>query len=123
MHHILMFMPLLALVLFLFLPWPVALALYIPLVAISLFGYWKVLQALHQPPVTGTQTMLGDRAVVVKERENGVEVHHRGETWHAVSSQPLHVGQEVIIEDVEGLTLHVAPLPQPQNEALNGRVK
>ncbi|MCL7453085.1 MAG: NfeD family protein [Anaerolineae bacterium] len=35
-------------------------------------------------------------------------MHYHGETWRAVSSVPLHPGQRVVIEAVEGLTLHVA---------------
>ena len=112
MQHVLMAMPLLALVLFLFLPWPIALALYIPTVAISMFAYWKVLQAIFQPPVTGVRAMLGDRAEVVDLNGVQLEVRYHGEIWHAVSAQPLQPGQQVIIEDIKGLTLRVAPLPQ-----------
>ena len=36
MQHVFMAMPVLALVLFLFLPWPVALGLYIPIVGVSM---------------------------------------------------------------------------------------
>lgn len=112
MQHVLMAMPLLALVLFLFLPWPVALALYILIVTISMFAYWKVLQAMLQPPVTGQKAMLGDRAEVVGLNGVQLEVRYHGEIWHAVSAQPLQPGQQVIIEDIEGLTLRVAPLSQ-----------
>jgi membrane-bound serine protease (ClpP class) len=113
MQHVLMAMPLLALVFFLFLPWPEALALYIPTVAVSMFAYWKVLQAIFQQPVTGKKAMLGDRAEVVDPDGIQLEVRYHGEIWHAVSDQPLQPGQQVIIEDVEGLRVRVVPLPQP----------
>jgi len=100
----------LALLLFAFLPWPVALALYVPVSAVSLFSVWKVRQAQRQPPRTGTQTMIGEQAEVVSADRNAVEVHYRGELWRAASSQPLNPGQPVVIEGVEGLTLRVAPL-------------
>jgi membrane protein implicated in regulation of membrane protease activity len=119
MHHILTLMPLLALMLFIFLPWPLALALYIPLVSVSLFAHWKGMQAQRLPPRTGTGTMIGDRAEVVSSYDDEAEVHYRGETWHAVSSQPLQRGQRVTIQDVEGLTLHVAPPAKAPEDSLD----
>jgi membrane protein implicated in regulation of membrane protease activity len=112
-HHAFLFMPLIALLLFLVLPWPYALALYIPIATVSLLGYWKTLQALRRPPVTGERAMIGERAEVISSKSEEVEVHYRGETWRAVSSQALQDGQEVVIEGIEGLTLRVAPLSQP----------
>ena len=107
-----MIVTVLALVLFAFLPWRLALALYIPIAAVSLFSAWKVLQAQHQPPRTGTQAMIGEQAEVVRADPNALEVRYRGELWRAASSQPLKPGQLVIIEGVEGLTLRVAPLKE-----------
>jgi membrane-bound serine protease (ClpP class) len=112
-HHAFLFMPLIALLLFLLLPWPYALALYIPIASISLLGYWKALQAQRKPPAIGERAMIGGRAEVVSSKKGELEVHYRGETWRAVSSQALQGGQEVVIEGIEGLTLRVAPLSQP----------
>ena len=106
-------MPLIALLLFLLLPWPYALALYVPIASVSLLGYWKTLQAQRQPPLVGIRAMIGGRAEVVSSKKGELEVHYRGETWRAVSSQALQHGQAVVIEDVDGLTLRVAPLSQP----------
>ncbi len=106
-------MPLIALLLFLLLPWPYALALYIPIVGVSLLGYWKTLQVQRQPPAVGTRTMIGQRADVISSKGEEIEVRYRGELWRAVSSQALQRGQAVVIEDVDGLTLRVVPLSQP----------
>jgi len=114
MHHILLLTPILALVLFLVLPWPSALLLYLPIAIGSLIAFRKVMQAMRRPSVTGERAMIGDRAVVVKATRSHTEVHYRGESWRAVSSQPLQRGQEVIIEGVDGLTLRVTPLPYSQ---------
>ncbi len=116
MHHVLMLMPPLALVLFLVLPWPYALAAYVLIVSVSLLGYWKVLQALRRPPVTGRKAMIGARAEVTRSKPGESEVRYRGETWQATSNQALLPGQEVIIEDIEGLTLRVVPLSQRAEE-------
>jgi membrane protein implicated in regulation of membrane protease activity len=43
---------------------------------------------------------------VIAGKKDG-EVQWQGEIWHAVSNRPLMLGDEVIIEEVEGLTLRV----------------
>jgi membrane protein implicated in regulation of membrane protease activity len=48
--------------------------------------------------------------VVVRVGGDAVEVEYEGEIWRAISPEPLHPGQQVIIESVEGLILRVAPL-------------
>ncbi len=116
MHHLLLFLPLLALILFYLLPWPVALPFYALILVGSIIGYWKALQAQRQPPVMGRKAMIGDRALVVKAEKGELEVEYKGEIWNAVSPQPLQPGQEVIVEKVEGLTLRVSPLPPPAEE-------
>jgi membrane protein implicated in regulation of membrane protease activity len=114
-HHWLILVPLLALILFILLPWQLALSAYLPILAVVGYGYWKIRQAQHRPPVMGEESMVGGRAVVVSARRGEIEVHFRGETWHAISSQPVRRGQEVIIEGVEGLTLHIVPAEEPDD--------
>ncbi len=116
MHNLLLFLPLLALGLFFVLPWQAALPLYGLILVISLIGYWKGFQAQRQPPIMGRKVMVGEGAKVVKTEGDEVEVDYRGEIWKAVSAQPLHIGQQVAIEKVEGLTLRVSPLPPAGNE-------
>jgi membrane protein implicated in regulation of membrane protease activity len=116
MHHLSFLLPLLALLLFLFLPWQLALLVYVPIVLVSVVGFWKGLQALRRPPVTGESAMIGERAVVVTAMNGYFEVHYEGEIWRAVSSRPLHQGQQVVIEGIDGLTLQVAPVSPPMNE-------
>jgi membrane protein implicated in regulation of membrane protease activity len=117
MHNVLLFLPLLALGLFYLFPWQAALPLYGLILIVSMIGYWKAFQAQRQSPVMGKRVMVGDRAVVVRAEMDRVEVDYQGEIWKAVSLQPLHPGQQVIIEKVEGLTLQVAPLPQSPGKA------
>ncbi len=112
-HHAFLFMPLIALLLFFFLPWPYALALYIPIAGVSLLGYWKTLQALRRSPAVGTRAMIGGRADVTGVKGGEIQVRYRGELWRAVSSQALQRGQAVVIEGVDGMTLRVVPLSQP----------
>ena len=70
MHHLLLILPLLALGLFIYLSWQIALPLYLLIMVGSLAGYWKAFQAQRQRPFIGRRAMIGDRAVVVK-RERG----------------------------------------------------
>ena len=111
MHHLLLLFVLIGWILFLFLSWQIALPLYVMGVIISLAIYWKVIQAQRRRPVIGKRAMVGDQAVVVRVEAEEVEVEYQGETWRAVSSQPLRSGQKVIIEGVEGLILRVKPAP------------
>ncbi len=110
MHYPLWLLPLLGLALFIILPWWLALPLNVPLWAIALLGYWKGWQAQRRPPVTGRRAMIGGWAEVVRVESGEALVHYQGELWRAISPQSLHPGEQVMIEDVERLTLHVRPL-------------
>jgi len=103
-------LPLLGLVLFKFLRWQIALPLYVVILIVSFGLFWKIMQAQRRRPIIGKRAMIGDQAVVVSVNGDEVKVDYHGETWSGVSSQPLHPGQQVIIEEVERLTLRLAPL-------------
>ena len=109
MHHLLLVLPLLGFVLFIFLMWQIALPLYVVILGVSLGVYRKVIRAQRRRPVTGKRAMIDNRAVVVRAEGGEVEVDYEGEIWRASSPQPLQPGQQVIIEAVEGLTLRVSP--------------
>ncbi len=111
MHHLLLLVVLFGWILFLFLSWEIALPLYVLGVIISLAIYWKIIVAQRRGPTIGKRAMIGGKAVVVKAQADGTEVEYQGETWQAVSSQPLQAGQTVIIEGVDGLILRVKPVP------------
>ena len=112
MHHLLLFLPLLALALFFIFAWPIALILYLPILLGSIFAYWKAWQALRKPPVTGDQAMVGKTAVVLQANHEHLEVRYEGEIWQAVSDKALQAGQEVIIRKVAGLVLLVSPVTE-----------
>ena len=112
MYHWLLLIPILALIFFLLLPWPIAGPLFLVTLAGTIVAYWKAIQAQRRPVATGENTMIGDRATVVEAEKETLTVMYQGDTWNAVSEQRLRRGQTVIIEKVEGLTLHVKPLSQ-----------
>jgi membrane protein implicated in regulation of membrane protease activity len=109
MHHLFLALISLTLILlFIFLPWPLALSWSAGILGILLAFFLVVNRKQSAGPAGAPgRTMVGSRATVIKARNNKVEVRWQGEIWHAVSAQPLRPGEEVIIERVEGLTLRV----------------
>jgi membrane-bound serine protease (ClpP class) len=66
----------------------------------------------HLPAATGAATLVGRRAEVREALDPEGLVFVHGELWAAVSDgPPVPVGDGVVIERLEGLTLHVQPAP------------
>ncbi len=105
--HLLLLMPILGLGVFLVLPLPVALPTYLALAAASGALYFKVAEAMHMPVATGPQGMVGQRARAVTAINDRGQIRYRGEVWTAVAQEPVQPGDEVIIERVEGMQVHV----------------
>lgn len=64
------------------------------------------------PPATGAATMIGRRAEVRETLDPSGLVVVQGELWTAVTEgDTVPVGAGVVIERLEGLTLHVQPAP------------
>jgi membrane-bound serine protease (ClpP class) len=57
--------------------------------------------------VTGAEEMVGASAEVLEITENGYHVRCHGETWQAVSDNPLKIGQKVRVTGRDGLILKV----------------
>ena len=71
----------------------------------------KAVQARHRAVHTGIEEMLGAHGVVRSPLDPLGHVFVRGALWRARSEQPVTVGQKVVVDDVEGLTLTVSPDP------------
>jgi len=87
-----------------------ALAVSIPLGLITAFLMTIALRARHNKIVTGAQGLIGETGVAQTELSPQGKVFVHGELWDAVASTSLPVGQLVLIQDVDGLVLQVAPL-------------
>jgi membrane protein implicated in regulation of membrane protease activity len=120
MHHLSLVLILVVLALFLLFPWWIALPLCVPILALYLMAFVKGRRAQRQPPTTGEEAMIGAHAVVTDARRGKLEVQYQGERWRATASTRLKPGQPVVIQDVEGLTLRVAPLSPPESEPVKG---
>jgi membrane-bound serine protease (ClpP class) len=57
--------------------------------------------------VTGVDEMVGATAKVLESTKDGYRVRCHGEIWYATSDDELEVGQNVRVESLSGLTLHV----------------
>ena len=120
MCHVALGLPILGLVPFVILPFPVALPLYLVVVMVSALMYTAIWRALRLPPSTGLEAMSGGRAHVVKALHPAGVIRYRGELWRAVADEPVDPGTPVWIARVErhpeGLTalVHRTPLPTGQ---------
>jgi membrane-bound serine protease (ClpP class) len=72
---------------------------------------WGLNLAKRWRPQTGAETMIGQRAeVVVACRPTG-RVRINGELWEATCAAGAGVGEETIVQAIDGLTLIVDPAP------------
>ena len=71
----------------------------------------KAVQARHRAVHTGIEEMLGAHGVVRSPLEPVGHVFVKGALWRARSEAPLEVGEKVVVDAVEGLTLTVSPDP------------
>ncbi len=114
--HVLLAMPILGLGLFALLPFPVALTLYLVLVAGSLVLYARIIQAMRLPVQTGKEAMLGSVVTVTSDigYRRG-QARYGNELWSAVSEQQISAGEQARIVGVDGLRLAVQSLNEPQS--------
>jgi len=90
--------------------------------ALLAFVATKVVQARHRPVVVGAGVLglVGHTAVAKTRLQPRGQVVIRGELWEAeTAGGDVDPGQDVIVESVEGLTLHVSPprFPPPTEGA------
>lgn len=107
MCHLVLLLPLLALPVFWFEPPGVALAIYMPILALSLWVYWIAFKVMHRPVQTGREQLLQATGRVVHTTGGTIYVRIHGETWQAVSTDPLRSGDDVKVLEMDGLRLRV----------------
>jgi membrane-bound serine protease (ClpP class) len=86
-----------------------ALAVTIPLALISIFLMSIAIKARRNKTKTGERAMIGEIGVVQAPLTPVGKVFVRGELWNAVSPSAVGVGQNVVVREVQDLTLHVEP--------------
>jgi len=94
-----------------------ALAVSLPLGAITIFLMAIALKARRNKVVTGEQGMIGEVAIVCAPLTPAGKVFVQGELWDAVSAVNVDAGSRVVVRRVENLVLYVEPvreaIPQP----------
>jgi membrane-bound serine protease (ClpP class) len=87
-----------------------ALAVAIPLGIITAFLMNIALRARRNKIVTGKQGLIGEIGVAETALSPAGKVFVHGELWDAVSAVPVSVGEQIIVRQVDGLTLRVDPV-------------
>jgi inner membrane protein len=108
MCHVLLLLPFLALPVFWI--WPASVAMPVYMVALLVAGvtYWYAFKAARMPEVNGAEGMVGARGRVVQCGEDCVTLFFHGELWSAEAvGEALAVGDEAVVEGIEGLRLRV----------------
>jgi membrane-bound serine protease (ClpP class) len=67
-------------------------------------------RARRRPVVSGAEGLLNERAEALQSFDERGSVRVHGETWDAVSREPVRAGQRLRIVKVDGLTLEVEPI-------------
>jgi membrane-bound serine protease (ClpP class) len=91
-----------------------ALAVSIPLGAITAFLMSIALRARRNKVVTGAQGLIGEMGVAQTPLSPQGKVFIHGELWDAVASANVPSGQSVIVREVDGLRLRVDPVTARQ---------
>jgi len=107
MCHILILLPLIALILFFLLPSAQATFVSVPFFLVFLWLAWVMWKDLRRPVSTGIEGLVGSRAQVVVKTTDGAKVSLRGELWNAESSDELSVGETVRVTGFERMKLVV----------------
>ena len=107
MCHLILSMPFLALALFYFLPFKTAVMIYMPILFLSVFIYYKIKKAMELPPKGGMDEMLGKEGEVVHSLTTEARVKVNDEIWNARSEKELKEGEKVRIAGFDRLTLIV----------------
>lgn len=79
--------------------------------ALTVFLLVMVARHAHHRVTTGREGLVGERAVARTPLAPEGKVFLLGEWWNAVAEVPVDAGAEVEVVSVEGLLLHVRPVP------------
>ena len=112
MCHLILFLPAFAMTFFWVIPFKAALPLYLFILGISFFLYFKVFQAMHQGVMTGMEAMLKKKAIVIEDINPEGKIQYASEIWHANGEGKRFIkGGQVLIKKFRGLSLIVGELP------------
>jgi membrane-bound serine protease (ClpP class) len=91
-----------------------ALAVSIPLGLITAFLMSIAVRARRNKIVTGEEGLIGEIGVAQTLLSPAGKVFVHGELWDAVSMVPVSAGEQIVVRQVDGLTLRVDPVTAPK---------
>jgi membrane-bound serine protease (ClpP class) len=94
-----------------------ALAVAVPLGAITVFLMSIAMKARRNKIVTGEQGMIGEVGIVCAALMPLGKVFVHGELWDAIAPAHVEAGAKVVVRRVENLVLHVDPVREPVAQA------
>ena len=113
---IIMFSPVFALALFLFLPFYTAFPIYIPIFIFGVIVNYKMMRSMRLPVRTGLEEMMGQEVLVIDDIAPEGKVRFKDEIWTATAKgERLEQGDKVRIVGSQGLVLVVANTEEKSN--------
>jgi membrane-bound serine protease (ClpP class) len=91
-----------------------ALAVSVPLGAITVFLMTVALRARRNKIMTGVEGLIGEVAIAQTPLAPSGKVFVHGEIWDAVATANVPAGEKVVVHEVDGLQLKVDPVHEPQ---------
>jgi membrane-bound serine protease (ClpP class) len=95
-----------------------ALAVSVPLGAITVFLMTVALRARRNKITTGIEGLIGEVAIAQTPLAPSGKVFVHGEIWDAVATTNVPAGEKVVVHGVDGLQLKVDPVYEPQKTAV-----
>lgn len=108
MCHLVLLAPIMALPLFWFLPFSVALPIFGTVLVLTALIAWPAVAAMRQPQVTGSEGMIGARGEALTELNPHGLVRCQGEVWSATADELIPPGERVRVVAIDRLHARVA---------------
>ena len=117
---LIMVSPLLALLLFYYLPLSTALPIYIVILIVAGFCHYFMYQSMRVKARTGLEAMIGGEALVLEDIDPDGKIRFKNELWNATArGKKILAGKKVRTLKARGLVLimELAALPAYQRES------
>jgi len=88
---------------------PLIVTLSVTTAGFFLFVVGAAVRARNRPVVSGQEELLGATGEVIEDFSGKGRIRIHGEVWWAESAVPLHDGDKVQVDSIEGLVLRVHP--------------
>jgi membrane-bound ClpP family serine protease len=116
---LIMVSPVLALLLFYYLPFSTALPIYIVILIVAGFCHYFMYQSMRARARTGLEAMIGGEALVLEDIDPEGKIRFKTELWNATArGKKIIAGKKVRILAARGLVLIVEDLDAPASNTV-----